>query len=683
VRPSDEFTAYLTGSLGNYGLVELEGAVGGPVVPEVLSFRVSGTWGIRDGLTKNRCAEQAGEPLPVPPPCNQELQDGTRVVDPGIGDRTNDIDYWAARGQLLYTVPLRESSMEWLLNVHGGQNNSRAFQYQHRGVRLNAVTEEPIRIGGVDRYGYKDRDKSDLFQALEDLGVDVPPVLAVLDKGDPFGGDYDIDGPEDIDVWGANLKGIWLFGDDAYELQSLTAYEWNDRYTLENTDAGPKFGLQTTYENTAWQVSQQFDLRGPIKKSNFGDGNWLLGLYYLQEDLDVSNFYEQVGDANLLQEYSQDMWNLAPYGQVEYRLQPGCEPVSCDFTLLAGARFNVEHKEFDTGVTAAFGSGPSVPTLVANESETWTGWSGGVTLTWNLFEDVSLFGKYTRGWKGGHFNGGALSSQNIISGVDPEIIDAFEAGLRSSVDWGGSSYWADGLLSLEVQGFYYDYQNLQVFIIEQTDRGFPIAKLVNAADAQVYGVEVDLLLEPIPGLNLGYHFAWVESEYKEFVISINDVVRLPGPCPTCPPTIIDVPREFDYTGNTLIASPRFSMTGSIEYAIPLQIGGRSLGTLSPRFSFSWKDSVVFDPCGGQGTRCNFTEEATGEKEFFGQEPFWVLNGALTWWLDYDRISMSFWVRNFLDEHYKTQSFDLTRGARIILDAYADPRTYGVTATFSY
>jgi outer membrane receptor protein involved in Fe transport len=171
----------------------------------------------------------------------------------------------------------------------------------------------------------------------------------------------------------------------------------------------------------------------------------------------------------------------------------------------------------------------------------------------------------------------------------------------------------------------------------------------------------------------------VESEYEEFVIEISDPVRIPGACPTCPPTIIDVAREFDYSGNTLIASPRFSMTGSIEYAIPLpgQIAGGGLGTLSPRFSFSWKDAVLFDTCGGRGTRCNF------EEEFFGQKPFWVLNAALTWRSGNDMISVSGWVRNFLDETYKTQSFDLTRGARIILDAYADPRTYGLTVTLSF
>jgi hypothetical protein len=41
------------------------------------------------------------------------------------------------------------------------------------------------------------------------------------------------------------------------------------------------------------------------------------------------------------------------------------------------------------------------------------------------------------------------------------------------------------------------------------------------------------------------------------------------------------------------------------------------------------------------------------------------------------------VHNFLDEHYKSQSFDVTRAWGTILDAYADPRTYGLTVTLTY
>ncbi len=47
------------------------------------------------------------------------------------------------------------------------------------------------------------------------------------------------------------------------------------------------------------------------------------------------------------------------------------------------------------------------------------------------------------------------------------------------------------------------------------------------------------------------------------------------------------------------------------------------------------------------------------------------------------LTLTGWVHNFMDEHYKTQSFDLSRGLGIRLDAYADPRTYGVTATFAF
>jgi len=41
------------------------------------------------------------------------------------------------------------------------------------------------------------------------------------------------------------------------------------------------------------------------------------------------------------------------------------------------------------------------------------------------------------------------------------------------------------------------------------------------------------------------------------------------------------------------------------------------------------------------------------------------------------------LRDFLDEHYKTQSLDRSRRLGVILDAYADPRTYGITGTLAF
>jgi len=512
-------------------------------------------------------------------------------------------------------------------------------------------------------------------RAEQEPGVPVP-AHGCLNRtgGDPFAGDYNIDGPENIDLWGANLETTWLFGDNLdFELRNLVAYEWHDLFRLENSDGSPRFVLETEYTDTAWQVSDQLELRGPIQESKYGNGDWTLGVFYLQEDLEVSNFFDQQGAADLSQDYTQEMWNFAVYGQFEYRIQPGCERISCDFTLVAGLRYNWEHKSFATDVLATAGAADGALALADENDALWSDWSGDFSLAWNYSDDSNLYIKYSKGWKGGHFNGGAVSVFDIITGVDPESVDNFEGGLRSS--------WFDSRLTLNLTGFYYDYLDLQVFIIEQTSLGFPIPKLANASDANVFGVELDLYAQPIDGLRITLNAAWVESEYEDFVVSFDDIFITPrqrGRPPPDPPFII-IPRKFDYSGNTLIASPTLSATGSVEYEIPLpgEIAGSGLGTLTPRFSFSWKDEMLFDACGGRGNRCNF------EEGFFGQDDFWVFNAALTWTSENEMLTLTGFVHNFMDEHYKTQSFDLSRSLGILLDAYADPRTYGLSATLSF
>jgi outer membrane receptor protein involved in Fe transport len=111
--------------------------------------------------------------------------------------------------------------------------------------------------------------------------------------------------------------------------------------------------------------------------------------------------------------------------------------------------------------------------------------------------------------------------------------------------------------------------------------------------------------------------------------------------------------------------------------LPGEIDGRGLGTLTPRYSFSWKDDIFFDAGSGRGTYLNFPVAT------FGQEAFWIHNASLSWRSENDLIEVTGWVYNFLDEHYKTASFDLTNGLSLIQNAFADPRTYGFTITLSF
>ena len=656
-KPTDEFEAYVEGTYGNYDYIQVTGAISGPIVPDLLSGRLAGSWGIRDGVTKNRCGTIDPSSCKV---------GGEINVEPGLNEWTNDIDAYAGRGQLLMR-PLSYDG-EWLLNFHGGQNFSRAFQYQHRGVKFIAPDLQ---------------DDPDV--PAPRLPIDPPRKDAnnyVDQDGDPFAGDYDIDGPELLNLYGTNLKGNWRFG-DSYELESITAYEWHDRFTLQNSDASPVAALHTEFADTAWQVSQEFKLRGEWVPTGLGDGDWILGTYYLQEDLDVDNFFiVGTGAAvDLHQFYSQNMRNFAVYGQSEYTFQPGCISISCDFKLTTGLRYNVEYKEFDIFVCSPDFLTPGAPpdrstdncrtSLEGKESDLWSGLSGEATLAWLFREESNVYIKYSRGWKGGHFNGGAVAPFEVITSVDPETVDSYEFGLRS--------VWLDDRISINSTAFYYDYQDLQVFQLEQTPSGFPISKLENASDAVVYGIELDMIANPVPDLTLTFNAAWVESEYTEFIVALPFQIREDRQGGGPRPPAIKFLREFDYSGNPLIASPRFSMTGTITYNILLPGGfrGHGMGTLTPRFSFSWKDDVFFDAGRGQGALLNFPEAT------FGQEAFWVFNSALSWRSDNERFEVTGWVHNFLDEHYKTQSDDLHRAFALLRDAYADPRTYGITVSLSY
>jgi iron complex outermembrane receptor protein len=303
----------------------------------------------------------------------------------------------------------------------------------------------------------------------------------------------------------------------------------------------------------------------------------------------------------------------------------------------------------------------------------WDGWSGDFIFSWIYNEEESnVYIKYSRGWKGGHFNGGATTKFDIITGVDPEIVDSYEIGLRS--------HWFDGRLMTNLTGFFYDYKDLQVFKLQQDPlAGFTVAKLVNAQDADVYGVEIDLAAQPIEGMNITFNAAWVESEYNEFITDLPFRFQPTKPGGRPIGGIIQVFFPFDYSGNDLIGSPQFSFTGSIDYEIPLpgQIRGRGLGSLTPRYSFSWKDDIFFDASSGRGAYLNFPEA------FFGQESFWIHNASLSWRSENELIEVTGWVHNFLDEHYKTSSDDVSLGLNYVLNAWADPRTYGISVSLSY
>ena len=71
------------------------------------------------------------------------------------------------------------------------------------------------------------------------------------------------------------------------------------------------------------------------------------------------------------------------------------------------------------------------------------------------------------------------------------------------------------------------------------------------------------------------------------------------------------------------------------------------------------------------------------EELLSQEAYWVFNARLAYRTPGGGIEVAGWVQNFMDEEYKIDAFDQSRQFGQILEVWAEPRTYGVTVSYSF
>lgn len=164
--------------------------------------------------------------------------------------------------------------------------------------------------------------------------------------------------------------------------------------------------------------------------------------------------------------------------------------------LTVGLRYNDDKKivsahtsTFD--VPVAFGtadaSGPLTAGLpyVVNTSH-GRALTGRAVLDWQITNNNLLYASYSRGYKSGGINPplSAADSTILVPTIfKPEFVNAFEIGSKNS--------FGNGQLQLNLTGFYYIYQDLQLSsIVART--------AVNEnVSAHIYGVEIEAILRPI------------------------------------------------------------------------------------------------------------------------------------------------------------------------------------------
>ena len=238
-----------------------------------------------------------------------------------------------------------------------------------------------------------------------------------------------------------------------------------------------------------------------------------------------------------------------------------------------------------------------------------------------------LYGSVTTGFKSGGFPGTFGFSPEEYQGYDPEEITAYEVGFKSTL--------ADSRVQLNGSAFFYDYTDIQVYQILDSDGPVPVQRLTNGGDAEIFGGELELTAQPTEGLFLLLGLAYLDTEFQDLTFG-----------------------DLDFSGNRLATAPEWSANGLARYDWSLGNGGGFF----TQVDFTYSDQYFFDVFNS----AHASQEA------------YTLLGARAGYISPDQDwELALWGKNLSDEDYFATGLDLGEAFGQVEMIPTRPLTYGV------
>ncbi len=192
------------------------------------------------------------------------------------------------------------------------------------------------------------------------------------------------------------------------------------------------------------------------------------------------------------------------FGEITWKILPNLE-------LSGGARFTHETKDstkyniyVNANAAAAFAP-VGRPYSAVTEADNL---SPQATISWHPVPDVTLYGSYKQGFKGGGYSfSSLLSPATRIDQITfrPEKARGFEAGAKATL--------FDRRLSLDLSVYNYLYSDLQVTAYDAATTAFTIQ---NAASSRIKGVEVGGRLQVSDAFQLRGNAAYNHARFVDF-----------------------------------------------------------------------------------------------------------------------------------------------------------------------
>jgi len=608
-----------------------EGAVGGPLSDNVAG-RIAVRYYNRDPLLKNLYPFQA---LGGPP-------------GPDTGADTGDEESFAVRGSILFNIT-DDVTLEASVSSSKSDMSSAPYQslpsigiYDEQGELINAVyleegsteTRAGIAFDGSDAGADADGD------GIIDWFFGRPPGANLFGYIDPDGDDFltsSIFAFEDqnhFDTTDVYAKLNWLIS-DSLSFTSVTDYKEYDKLLFTDGLSHPANTLSAYFGLDADSFTQEFRVNGQTDRVT-----WVAGIYYLDIDTVTQSGYK-VSAGNLGGNPPFDIGTDAEFKTQSVSVFGQAEVMLTDqLTLISGLRIIREEKDIDlaqnfypTQSPREIHQGtPFLNPLNFADDKSNTLWSGKLQLDWHANDDLLIYAGINRGVKAGSYNApifGGLPVPTSAIPYDEEILTSYEGGFKAT--------FQNGKTRLNGAIFYYDYKGYQSLLFTG------VSGVIVNADAENYGIELEVQTTPTDGLLLMLGGSWFDATVKDVPL------RVGSPLP---------PRDVKPT-----YAPEFQLTGMARYEWAA-LGG----TLSVQGDVSYSDEYY------SGLR-NFDADILDSYTMVGARIAWI-NAEGQW-----EFALS--GKNLTDDRAAILGFDLATLCGCNQVNYRAPRWLGAAITYNF
>lgn len=461
-----------------------------------------------------------------------------------------------------------------------------------------------------------------------------------------------INGNNNVESEGVHLSVDWNLT-DALTLRSITAKREDYTESVIDFDSlnSVDFDAQVVYDNE--QFSQEFQLL-----YNSDRVNLVAGLYYL--DATASNDFDVVlGQLGVLAfgapltaftggTVDTEAWSV--FADLTYDLTD-------NLSLSVGGRYTEDERTADVfranylGLGSPIFGNTSAVFLAATSdfeaSRTYDDFSPRINLSYAIGENLNLYGGYSQGWKAGSFDprGANFLTSTVEQGFEPETIDSFELGLKST--------WWNGRATTNIAVFSSVYKDLQIpgsVGVDTTGDGNNdsfVGTVTNAGESDINGIELEGRFLLTESLTAQVALSFLDAEIKEWIVNGVNVASS---------------REVQNTPETM-ANIALSYNRSL-----------TIGSVMIAANWSYKDDI-------------FQFELPTPA--LDQEAHDIVNASVVWTSDDERLRIGLHGKNLTDEDIKTSGYCFGSGgcpSSLGLEDnttvfYAAPRT--VTATLEY